>query len=270
MTARDKDRKGVLLLSVVGVLFAGIVLAKFATGAPSPGPNNCVGEPSENVVVLLDQSEGVSAQTQDELVSRAMTYVEDSAAINALVSVFTISKLTKQHLEPVFSRCRPKSTGNPVHENVKSIERRFSEGFERPLRDSLAIPDSGSTQSPIAQALSDLSRTRYLRGSKNTVLVFSDMLENTESFSLYHCSDPTSVVAQFRESRRGAIERPTFRNTRVILNLIPRMGLSSGTLKCRDALWVWFFGDDSGPQAGVSIDYLPGGETEAFRGKARG
>ena len=268
MSTKDKDKHGKLLLGIVAILFAGVVVAKFATDGPARGPDNCIGEPSESVVILLDQSEGVSAQTRDEIVSRAMKYVEDSTSANSLVSVFTISALTKQRLEPVFSRCRPKNTGNRVHENVRSIARRFSEGFEKPLRDSLGIPDTGSAQSPIAQALSDLSRTRYLRGTRNTVLVFSDMLENTESFSLYHCADASGVISQFRESRRGAVERPTFRNTRVVLNVIPRMGLSRETLKCRDTLWVWFFGDDVGPYAGVSIDYLPGGETGLHAGRS--
>jgi hypothetical protein len=98
-----------------------------------------------------------------------------------------------------------------------------------------------------------------LRSERNTLLVFSDMLENTKRFSIYRCSSADAVVQGFRASRVGAMERPKFINTEVRLNIIPRLDQSRTTLACRDKLWVWFFGDNPGANAGLELDYLPGG-----------
>ena len=84
------------------------------------------------------------------------------------------------------------------------------------------------------------------------------MLENTPKFSMYGCTDAKQAVARFRESRKGAQERPQFRNTSVSLNMIPRLDVAKPTLKCRDQVWEWFFGDNEGEGARSDIDYLPG------------
>ena len=90
------------------------------------------------------------------------------------------------------------------------------------------------------------------------MLVFSDMLENTSKFSMYGCVDAKQAVTKFRESRKGAQERPHFRRTSVSLNMIPRLEVAKPTLKCRDQVWEWFFGDNEGAGARADIDYLPG------------
>ena len=114
-------------------------------------------------------------------------------------------------------------------------------------------------ESPIAQALTDISLSHYLRGRSNTLVVFSDLLEHTAQFSMYRCSSATDPVKAYRETRRGALERPSFRNTRIVVNLVPRFGYGVETLRCRDQFWPWFFGDSQGEQASVTFDYLPGG-----------
>jgi hypothetical protein len=62
----------------------------------------------------------------------------------------------------------------------------------------------------------------------------------------------------------GATERPTFKNTKVYLHIIPRLDIARTTLQCRDSLWVWFFGDNAGDNAGLELDYLPGGQPTAI------
>lgn len=131
------------------------------------------------------------------------------------------------------------------------------------MREVFATAPLDGKESPIAQALTDISLTAYLRGNSNTLLIFSDMLEHTDKFSLYNCSASKEVVARYRASRQGAQERPEFKNTTVVLNLIPRLDQSKETLKCRDALWPWFFGNNAGTQAGLTFDYLPGGTSMA-------
>ena len=256
----DKDKKGLWLIGAVAAVFVALIGVKFSLDrTPKAGPDNCVGEPVANTVFLLDFSEQVPVQTHDEIVARAMAHVRDRVQVNERVSVFTITALSKKELTPVVALCRPAEGGNRAIEDVRAIRKRFQEKFERPLRATLATVPGDSDESPIAQALIDISLSQYLRGPSNSLLVFSDMLENTPQFTLYHCASPSTAVARFRESRRGALERPHFQNTSVVLNVVPRLNQSRDTLACRDALWAWFFGDNDGPNAKLSSDYLPGG-----------
>lgn len=259
----EKDRKGLLLFGVVLLVLIAFGVAKVVLDRqPRPGPDNCIGEPSRSTVVVLDHSEGISEQTREEIVARAMRHIRDNVQVNERVSVFTVSQLSKKALRPVVSLCRPPEDGNRVYENIQLIRKRFQQNFEQPVRSALSTPVRGSSESPIAQAITDLSLSQFLRAQANSLLVFSDMLEHTPRFSLYGCRQAESVVSRYRDAVKGAKERPTFRNTAVSLNLIPRLDQSRETLRCRDVLWTWFFGDNEGPEARLTLDYLPGGEAK--------
>lgn len=265
----DKDKKGIMLIAAVGIVLLGIFAVKACIERdPTRDAASCVGTPDLNTVVLLDLSEQISTQTLNEIRARALAFIRDSTAQNELVSVFTVSDLSRDSLAPTIALCRPPESGNRIVQNVQVIERGFRERFTLPIEQALQFEPGNGAESPIAQSLIDISRTRYLRGRRNTLLIFSDMLENTHEYSLYGCRDPSTVVSRFRASRRGAVERPSFNNTRVVLNLIPRVGQSAASLICRDKLWVWFFGDNPGSDAGVEVDYLPGG-VPAGRATAR-
>jgi|GEM_PF-1121470 len=256
-----KDKQGLFLLSgVVAILLVFIIISAILGIKPKAGIDNCIGEPESNTVIVIDHSEQITDQTRDEIVARAMSHILDKVKIHERISIFTISGLSKKSLRPVIPPlCRPPDDGNRAIENVKLIRKRFHENFEEPLRKALLIPPGDHKESPIAQTLTDISLSQYLRGNSNTLLIFSDMLENTEKFSLYKCSSGNDVIARYRESRRGALERPDFKNTMVFINIIPRLTQSKEMLLCRDKFWTWFFGSNNGPQAGLTIEYLPGG-----------
>lgn len=256
----DKDKQGIWLIAgVILVLIAVFAFKISQDSKPKAGSDNCVGEVSANTAVVVDHTERISDQTRDEIINRTMAHIMQNAKLNERISVFTISDLSKKSLRPLVSLCRPPEDGNRAIEDVRAIQKKFKDNFEKPIRNALINSPDNTKESPIAQALTDISLSQFLRGKSNTLLIFSDMLENTEQFSLYRCKSATSVISQYRESRRGAKERPDFINTKVVLNLIPRMNQSASTLKCRDALWLWFFGDNSGAEAGLIVDYLPGG-----------
>jgi hypothetical protein len=239
-----------------------LVVAKIKIGnGPKRDAANCVGSPDINTVLVVDRSQGISTQTLDEIRRRALSFVVDSTTENERISVFTVSELSKNALVPLISLCRPPVSGNAAIENVQSIQKQFRDKFEAPMGAALQLEPDSSPESPIAQALIDISLTKFLKGKRNTLLVYSDMLENTKAFSLYGCQAPKEVVARFKQSRLGAVERPTFVNTRVVLNLIPRSTHNATALECRDSLWVWFFGDNKGSDAAVILDYLPGALT---------
>lgn len=255
-----KDQHAIWLIS--GVVIAVISLlgtVAYVNGRPKPGPDNCVGNPDASTVILLDRSETVTRQTLDEIRARAMRYVLDSVQDNERVAVFAVDDSSGFSLTPLVSLCRPRKDGNRLTENVQVLAKQFSERFERPIDSALSQVTPTGKASPIAQAITDLSLSQYLKSQRNTLLVFSDMLENTASFSLYRCRSDGDVIRAFRDSRKGAMERPTFKNAKIRLNIIPRLDQSRATLGCRDRLWLWFFGDNPGANAALEFEYLPGG-----------
>lgn len=254
------DRRGYALIAGLGVLAVAILAFKMsADRKPKPDARNCVGQPQESTVIVFDRSEDVSGQTIEEMKARAASYIRDSVGANALVSVFTVDDSSSYALRPLVSLCRPRSDGNRLVENVHSLQLQYVANFQGPIDSVLNRIEGQGKRSPIAQTLTDISLSQYLGARKNTLLVFSDLLENTERFSLYHCSSPQAVIQNFRASRTGARERPSFKNTRVYLNVIPRLDYPASVWRCRDTLWPWFFGDDSGPNAGLETSFLPGG-----------
>jgi len=259
MALSEKDKKGVILIaSVVGALLV-VVAIKLAIGTPlKPGLDGCVGKVTANTVIVLDHSETLTEQTRNEIAARALTHVREKSQTNERVTVFYVSDLSKKSLVPAFSRCKQKEEGNRAYEDTRGLEKAFKRGFIEPLQAALKTAPVNGKESPVAQALVDISLTQYLRGERNSLLIFSDMLEHTPKFSLYTCVDSKRAVALFRESRKGTQERPQFKHTSVSLNMIPRLDVSKQTLKCRDQVWEWFFGDNEGAGARSNIDYLPG------------
>lgn len=211
------------------------------------------------MVILLDHSEQTTDQTHKEIIARAIQRATTTTP-NTRVIVYSITKASKVALQPIFSACRPRDKGNRLIENPTTIKRRFEQGFLAPLTSVLSKKIEVSEESPLAQAITDITLTGNLRARNNTLLVFSDLLENTNKFSLYTCAQGPTAVEEFRKTRQGAKERPEFKNTTVELHVIPRYDLPATALACRAHFWNWFFGDNSGPHTALTIDLLPGGD----------
>lgn len=254
----NKDKQGLSLLAGVILIVAMVGYYKITTEPPVPDERFCIDPTHANTVIVVDESESTTDQTRAEIAARVMQYLRNDAKDNERISVFTLTSESARELRPKVDICKPKSTGNRFVENVKKIEANTRK-MEQQVLQALRPTRSNSPESPLAQVLIDLSLSEYLRGTENTLLVFSDLLENTTKFSLYSCSAETDVIKEFRKSRTGAKVRPQFANTRVKLNVIPRFDIQSDSLKCRDRLWLWFFGDSEGPRASIEVDYLPGG-----------
>jgi hypothetical protein len=242
------------------VAFLGALLVSKAVLTPPPVCDPAI---KSKTVILLDYSEEVSTQTMDSIIGRAWKMIDEEVPEGEQVSVYSLSKATKKDFKPLFSACKPRKTGSRTTEDVKRVRREFDEKFMKPLRAELSAPIPGSDESPIAQALIDLSLDdlRFRSSDVTRLVVFSDFMENTSKFSMYKCSNPVDAVNQFRASRIGAVERPKFNNVDVRMHIIPRTNISKPALQCRDRFWMWFFGDNQGTckkDSCLSPDHLPG------------
>lgn len=264
LTKKEKDKRGAQLIVGVVIALLGFVALKFALDRePKPDRFGCVGEVTANTVIVVDATDKYSEQTRREISARALAFIQsDKVAPNERVTVFSVSEVSKQDLRPDFSYCKPTRDAKPIVESQRLQQRLYDQKFIKPLTQALEKAPVESRESPLAQALIDISLTQYLRGSKNTLLVFSDMLEHVNGkFSMYPprvCQNQQATIKDFRAAKRGAQERPSFVNTAIHLNIIPRTGVPSTALACRDQLWPWFFGDNKGDGATLSPDYLPG------------
>lgn len=247
---------------IIGGSCAFLVLLIAAKIIVSPKPV-CDPDVKSKTVILIDHSEPVATQTLDAIVERAWALVENETREGELVSVFNLSKMTRKELKTSFSTCKPRKDGSRSTEDVRRIKREFEEKFKKPLRAELAAPIGNSDESPIAQALIDVSLDdlRFRSSDVTRLVIFSDFIENSPGFSMYKCQNPAGAIEQFRDSRLGAVERPTFRSVDVRMNIIPRRSVSKTSLQCRDRFWPWFFGDNQGSckrQSCLTPDFLPG------------
>ena len=255
-----KDQQGLLLIAgVVVLVLVALTFSYEQSNKPRLDGRSCPASIARSTAIVIDRSDDTPSQTLDEILARTKRFVTETAQQGELVSLFEISGASRTSLKPMFSACVPQRDGNDIYENRRKIQRTFSETFAKPLEALLAANPTKSDSSPISEAVIDLSASEYMSAPVNRLIVFSDMLQNSDNASLYGCTSRKTAIDAFRQHRAGAIERPSFRNTVVELNVIPREGLGKETVTCRDGFWAWFFGDNEGADAGLTLKMLPGG-----------
>jgi hypothetical protein len=255
-----KDKQGIALAAIAGLAFLGLFAAYITLANKDPLDERlCPKIIERKTVFLIDRSDDTPSQTIVEIKNRIAKTIADEVKDGELVSIFYITDSAQQDLRPVFSMCKPQSEGNIVYEDQRTIARRFEASFRKPLDAALQEQPSGGEISPVAETLTDFLASDFLDGQVNRLSVFSDLMQNSDGVSLYQCSDQRAAVAAYRQARAGAVERPKLKNVEVILNIIPRAGLGTVVVRCRDGFWAWFFGDNEGENAGVTSSYLPGG-----------
>jgi hypothetical protein len=245
---------GASLIAFIAI--GGVVLSS----KPAPKDDKgCSAPLSGKTVFVLDQTDSLSEQTRAEISARVTKIVDEKVKIGELVTVFSITELSKKNLTPTFSYCKPAQTAEGASQSQRFVSANYMKYFAKPLLAAINAPIVGSKQSPIAQAIVDVSLSSYLQHpSSARLVVFSDLLEHTERFSMYsynHCQDG---VGKFRASRGAAVARPSFNGVDIQLHIVPRQQISADTGKCRNAFWKWFFTDNGGPGAGFDQFYLPG------------
>ena len=195
MTSQRK--KAYLIIGGSVIFLLGLLLMKvLITPAPVCDP-----KVKSKTVVLLDRSQGVAKQTTEAIVNRTWQHIEDSVSVGELVTIYDLTQDSKKNLKPIFQACKPRDEGSQLTENAKRVKLEF-QNFKKKLSSELANPINGSDESPIAQALIDLSLDNKNFQSKDVtkLLIFSDFMEHTPKFSLYKCTDGKQAIQQFRSS----------------------------------------------------------------------
>ena len=182
-----------LLASVMGLMWT----------RPLIGADNCVYRDrglltraaTDQTVILVDQSEALTETHRRFAQGFIRDYVTDDAtfAVRSRIALFTFSKLTfdarnSPDLRPVTDLCRPPSRGNELYENNRKITKDFYQRFLVPVSGALeqSLTTEVGERSPILETLQLISRSQEINDAgRKTLIVVSDMLQNTAGFSHY-------------------------------------------------------------------------------------
>ena len=205
MPLSSLDRRGIVILCGIGAVAAAVLAS--AVGLmwtrPAIAADNCVYHdrrflkraPTDQTVILVDQSEALTETHRRFALSFIKDYVADDAtlAVRSRIALFTFSKRTFEsrtspNLRPSADLCRPPSHGNDLYENTRRITKDFHRRFLVPVTTALdtSLTTEVGERSPILETLQLISRSQELDDTgRKTLIIVSDMLQNTEAFSHY-------------------------------------------------------------------------------------
>ena len=153
------------------------------------------GEPTPvgHTIVLVDETDPLSPIQADFFKVQMEQVVRKQMKAGELLSLYSISGDPNTNRRPLIEVCKPRdgSDANRLNENEKLIKKRFYERFAKPINqliEKLTNKKEPEKISPIMETIQFASvnslRKWNVRGERR-LLVFSDMLQNTEGFSLY-------------------------------------------------------------------------------------
>ena len=205
MPLSSQDRRGILILCCVGVVAVALLasVVSLVWARPMIGPDNCVYRDkrlltraaADQTVILVDQSEALTETHRRFALNFIKDYVADDAsfAIRSRIALFPFSTLNFQSRNsPSFRAtsdlCRPPARGNELYENNRKITKDFYQRFLIPVTAALheSLTMEVGERSPIVESLQLISRSQEIQdGGRKTLILVSDMLQNTEGFSHY-------------------------------------------------------------------------------------
>ena len=206
----------------------------------------CLNKIEQKHVFVIDPSSIHSTQTQSEILSR-ITQQASKIKREDLALVYVMNGQSMSQLQPVFKAC---------HTDVN-----FEKLFLKSVQHAVYAQPQHSTDIPLAEALLDIELSQHqIQPKKTHLFIFSNFLQNSKNLSFVHMADLNTAIDQFKSTRLGGVQRPTFINTTVYLHIIPHAQLTEDLLNIRDGFWLWFFGDMRGDRStyGLERHDLPG------------
>lgn len=194
---RDKEnRKGVIQLGVAAVVLGALFAAYFVavSGRRSLDPVTlCPASPDSITILLVDVTDPLNLAQRQDFINQ-LEQLRSTIPQYGKLAVFKVDPTSEQLLKPVIERCNP-GTADDVSEvtgNKEGTAKRWREEFEQPLDRAFAgisEASSGAPRSPILESLQSVALTELAnqeaRGKDRTLVVASDLLQNTDRLSFY-------------------------------------------------------------------------------------
>ena len=229
------------------------------------------GAPEAVIAIGIDASGAFSARQKQSVRNAIFDAIglnpdgrgfDRELARNDRLDVYLLNASGDELLEPVISRCNP---GTPQGlqrfvENERRAQRLYEEQFfgaiERAI-DEVASEEEAST-SPLAESIVAMAETSFAERSDNqlnTLIVVTDMLQNSANWSFY--SRGVTDYSAFRASEGYAHARGDFRSANVCFLRITRTTMQEVAMQTPRMLdwWADYVADNDG-------EYVPHCETE--------
>ena len=177
--------------------------------------------------VVIDVTDGLTsgerAQVQGELMR-----IRDALPRFGMLEVHALGREALDPLEPKFSLCNPgRGTDmNELYQNPRLAEKRWEEGFNLRLEETLAEVVTGevSGQSLILEAVKSISLMRLAQpgfdGAEKRLVLISDLLQHTPGSYSHYTSKPD--YALFASTTPGSAARTSLQDVQVELYYIQR------------------------------------------------
>jgi len=218
---------------------------------------SCDGTIASELSLLVDLPVQLEPSTKAELLVRVSQQLDAEHVGVQRVNLFSTAAVHGDASTPIFSACTSRAALASLF-RLHGTDPHLKTQFADKVNTEMTVRRTVLPSSPLTQVVADLSVSQYLRAPQNTLVVFSDLVEKSNGLSLLECRDPQDAVRTYRAARAGGVERPTFKNVSVDLNVIPDTGIQPATGQCRKTFWNWYFGDVEGVNAHVTMNYLPG------------
>ncbi|MGH0331199.1 hypothetical protein [Sinorhizobium meliloti] len=196
---RRRDGSPWAILGIVGLLgfvflsVSGYAMLKIrANEAVVLDANQCPETGPVSVrAILLDLTDPISEITQVDL-KRQFERTVSEIEVGGLIEVYALTS-DEGKLTPTFRGCNPGdgATADPWTSNPRKKQQRWEEAFNKPLRELADSIGNGSEskRSPIMAGVQRIVIERFstakLEGISKRLYVASDMMENTDAFSIY-------------------------------------------------------------------------------------
>lgn len=176
-------------IAVVGwVVFTQITQDKpldKVTMCPASGPNG-------HIVLLVDKTDPLNFTQRQSFSVMMMELVKTKVPEGHLLSVFVLGEKFENSALPLIELCNPGSDQgkSELSANLKRLRKQYDDRFVTPLEDVAKdlVSVESSKASPIFEMLQLVGingfRKHSVAGPKRVVVV-SDMLHNTQQFSMY-------------------------------------------------------------------------------------
>ncbi|WP_019961931.1 hypothetical protein [Woodsholea maritima] len=249
---RRKDVIGFFNLIIVAGILGAISYAALVLQPPEYDSQTlCLsGDQPPHYAIVIDKTDLYSPQQARairDLVLDSRTRLDMSERMS-LFELDARGELIHTHN---FSLCNPGRGEqiNPLYRNPQRVQARYEALFEAPLQNALAdlVEPKDSPQSPIIEALADLAlEPDFDRTTpRRTIILVSDMLQNSQLFSVYgrargpltdRLPHPDLVVRELENTYGDVLN-----GVRIEIHLIPREGWESEQETVLQSYWSSIF-----------------------------
>lgn len=189
--SENKTIIGYIIIGVcVSILCATVALAIVLKGEKYDPETFCQEEISAHTIVILDKTDKLNSNQQHAILNY-INREKDRLDTFEKFSMFTMSDSSYANPSPIFSKCSPGNgkEANQLYQNPRKIQFKFDQLFSKPLKENMndIFSNDIGTKSPIMEMVRDLSLRDDFGNTvqKRTLIIISDMMQNTSNYSQY-------------------------------------------------------------------------------------